>query len=566
MRQVQNGKLSLEPRKSFRIWSETVIGKCRGWTDENLEAASILRLVYGKFIEVWRQREAALTSSKLTSLLLSNAAHEGTFAISYCSGFYRLLSPLTLCIVRTPLNHIINYLEMALEGQLDDDTRESLVRSHSASRSLVHVVNDLLDLTRAQTGQQLFLQDPLDLGATIDDAVAIHRFEALRKGIGFEIVENPLGTPQTLLGDRGKIRQIVANVTANAVKHTHEGSVNVEWGELPKMVDDSQQESSLDTIKIGIAITDTGDGIPEEQLETMFRTFEQVDEAAEDELNKGAGSLGLGLAVVARIVSHLGGQLRVESKVGQGSKFTFVLFFRIPGSDDTSRTSNTENTAIRAIPTASSGRTGLTQADLQQIRDTQRSDAQKRKEVAMSGSGGSKGSSSLISGRGSKNSKPSEIDSLVDAISANPDNSGPPAPARRRSLKLGQLNIEDSDTPLRSIKVDESTVDMSRPGASARPQASRRATYAHIRSASGAAGAASSSNVVPKRPVPQTRSSTTILPPKAPESASSVESAPSSCRPMRIMIVEVTITLDTLSVDCTEYLEFRMMLSIEPYS
>lgn len=77
IRGQQGKKGSLEPRKSFKIWSETVVGKSRGWSDENMETASVLRLVYGKFIEVWRQREAAVTSSRLTSLLLSNASHEG---------------------------------------------------------------------------------------------------------------------------------------------------------------------------------------------------------------------------------------------------------------------------------------------------------------------------------------------------------------------------------------------------------------------------------------------------------------------------------------------------------
>lgn len=77
MRETRQSKTFLEPRKSFKIWSETIVGKCKAWSDEHIETAAVLRLVYGKFIEVWRQREAALTSSKLTSLLLSNASHEG---------------------------------------------------------------------------------------------------------------------------------------------------------------------------------------------------------------------------------------------------------------------------------------------------------------------------------------------------------------------------------------------------------------------------------------------------------------------------------------------------------
>ena len=179
------------------------------------------------------------------------------------------------CLVRTPLNHIINYLEMALEGQLDDDTRESLVRSHSASRALVHVINDLLDLTRTETGKDMFLQDPLDLGEIIEEAVAIHRMEAQRRGVAFEIIENPSGTPQTLLGDRTKLRQIVANVAANAVKHTHDGKVTVEWGELSKEADDPG-EASQDSIKIGIAVADTGYGsMPILAVARLIRTYSQ---------------------------------------------------------------------------------------------------------------------------------------------------------------------------------------------------------------------------------------------------------------------------------------------------
>jgi len=97
----------LDPRKSFKKWSETVEGTCRAWKDEELETASVLCLVYGKFISVWRQREQAIQHNAMNKLLLSNASHE----------------------VRTPLNHIINYLELALDGPLDTDTRDNLSKS-----------------------------------------------------------------------------------------------------------------------------------------------------------------------------------------------------------------------------------------------------------------------------------------------------------------------------------------------------------------------------------------------------------------------------------------------------
>jgi light-regulated signal transduction histidine kinase (bacteriophytochrome) len=153
----------LEPRKSFKTWSETVIGKCREWTEEQIETAAVLCLVYGKFIEVWRQKEAALQSSQLTRLLLANSAHE----------------------VRTPLNAIINYLEIALEGALDQETRDNLAKSHSASKSLIYVINDLLDLTKTEEGQELIKDEIFDLCETVREATEVFRGDAKRKVLLF---------------------------------------------------------------------------------------------------------------------------------------------------------------------------------------------------------------------------------------------------------------------------------------------------------------------------------------------------------------------------------------------
>lgn len=159
----------LEPRKSFKTWSETVVGKCREWTEEQIETAAVLCLVYGKFIEVWRQKEAALQNSQLTRLLLSNSAHE----------------------VRTPLNAIINYLEIALEGTIDQETRDNLSRSHSASKSLICVINDLLDLTKTEEGHNLIKEEVFDLPATIREATDPFTGDAKRKNIEYEVVEMP---------------------------------------------------------------------------------------------------------------------------------------------------------------------------------------------------------------------------------------------------------------------------------------------------------------------------------------------------------------------------------------
>ena len=206
----------LEPRKSFKTWSETVVGKCRDWTEEQAETAAVLCLVYGKFIEVWRQKEAALENSQLTRLLLANSAHE----------------------VRTPLNAIINYLEIALEGAIDQETRENLAKSHSASKSLIYVINDLLDLTKTEEGHNLIQDEIFDLPATFGEATGQFVGDAKRKRIDYE-VNTHQGVPHLVVGDQRRIRQIISNVTANAIQHTSSGAVKVDIWQAARSGGDS---------------------------------------------------------------------------------------------------------------------------------------------------------------------------------------------------------------------------------------------------------------------------------------------------------------------------------------
>jgi len=319
----------LEPRKSFRTWSEVVVGKSREWTEEQIETAAILCLVYGKFIEVWRQKEAALQKSELTKLLLANSAHE----------------------VRTPLNAIINYLEIALEGAIDQETRDNLSRSHSASKSLIYVINDLLDLTKTEEGHNLIKDEVFDLPATVREATDSFVGDAKRKNIEYEVIENP-GVPQLVIGDQRRVRQAISNVTANAIEYTSKGSVRVEmW--LTKQVENR--------VEVDIVILDTGIGMNPEKLDALFRDLEQVQGESDEGLQaqlapdpkaiKGEGdsqrSLGLGLALVARIVRNMNGQLRLKSEEGKGSRFVIQFGFDLP--DDTPKAAALEGTKAAGV-------------------------------------------------------------------------------------------------------------------------------------------------------------------------------------------------------------------------
>ncbi|KAK3701780.1 hypothetical protein LTR37_015300 [Vermiconidia calcicola] len=309
----------LEPRKSFRTWSEKVVGKCREWTEEEIETAAVLCLVYGKFIDVWRQKEAALQNSQLTRLLLANSAHE----------------------VRTPLNAIINYLEIALEGSLDSETRENLAKSHSASKSLIYVINDLLDLTKTEEGGELTKDEVFDLNATLAEATDMFKGDAQRKGINYEVQELP-GLPGSVIGDQRRVRQAISNITANAIQNTSAGSVKVD------MYLATREERKCE---VEVSVADTGAGMSSKKLDQLFRELEQVQSEGDSSVNdamipdgkalpespstkkKDGRALGLGLALVARIVRNMNGQLRLKSEEGKGSRFVLQFPFDIPDSE-----------------------------------------------------------------------------------------------------------------------------------------------------------------------------------------------------------------------------------------
>ncbi|KAJ2977057.1 hypothetical protein NQ176_g4591 [Zarea fungicola] len=450
----------LEPRASFKVWKETVLSKCREWDEEQVETASVLCLVYGKFIEIWRQKEAAVQNTKLTRLLLANSAHE----------------------VRTPLNAIINYLEIALEGTLDNETRDNLVRSHSASKSLIYVINDLLDLTKAEEGQDLIKDEVFDLGACIQEATDAFKTEADRKGLIYEVFRHD-GLPKFVHGDSRRVRQALSNVTANAVKHTEQGSIKVS-------VQLTEIEDKQATIEFEVA--DTGSGMTAAQIDALFRDLEQVTASGSDSVDSPSGpdssgpsqSLGLGLAVVGRIVRNMNGQLRLSSEVDKGSRFTIQLPFQLPESELLPKRpegSPVQNTRLYPQSSRSTGEITL-------VHRTSGSRVPTLRDISI-GSGsrrsGSQGS------HGSFESVKSDTDRLIDAIQTplsrtdkdidylghkrhgrgNSDlsasltglSAGRASPERSRQGTLsspvyaepGSISVKDSKTPIRAIKIPD---------------------------------------------------------------------------------------------------------------
>ena len=462
----------LEPRKSFKTWSETVVGKCKEWTEEQIETAAVLCLVYGKFIEVWRQKEAALHNSQLTRLLLANSAHE----------------------VRTPLNAIINYLEIALEGAIDQETRENLSKSHSASKSLIYVINDLLDLTKTEEGHNLIKDEVFDLPATVREATDSFTGDAKRKHIEFGVLQNS-GVPQFVIGDQRRVRQAISNVTANAIQHTSSGAVKVElW----------LANRSEDHVEIDIVVQDTGVGMSPKKLDQLFNELEQVQSESDEGLQEKLApeskaikegehekqALGLGLAIVARIVRNMNGQLRLKSEEGKGSRFVMQVGFDLPPDDKSNRAVASAAVASVGPPTnqpttppVEDGEVMLVNKSAQRLsQDISRGSLRRKSNDSMNSVKTINSLKSFKSGSSAK----SDVDRLIDAIQEptmgakeqSPDldvfSSAPGSRSERRAMSRrpstlsrshsmsaqiskpqtpGQLSIKDSKTPMRPIRM-----------------------------------------------------------------------------------------------------------------
>lgn len=225
---------------------------------------------------------------------------------------------------------------------------------------MIYVINDLLDLTKTEEGQHLAVHESFELPTCVNEALDPFRIDAERKEIEYQVTHHP-GLPRFVLGDGRLVRQVITNITANAITHTTSGYVNVDI--FVAEVRENRQ------VVVEIAVEDSGSGMTPLQMDGLFRDLEQVGTEElelrppfeEIEKTQKMKTLGLGLAVVARIIRNVGGQLRLKSKEGEGSRFVIQLPFQLPeespdlvgdGSTNGSISSSNEVSAAKSLPLA----------------------------------------------------------------------------------------------------------------------------------------------------------------------------------------------------------------------
>lgn len=216
--------------------------------------------------------------------------------------------------IRTPMTAIVGFSKVVLKTDLTDEQREYISAIKTSSDSLLVIINDILDLAKVDAGKMIFEQVPFKMEAEISTMLTV--FETNFKEKNLKLIRNyDSAIPKVLLGDAVRLRQIILNLVSNAIEFTSKGNVVVGVSLL------SEDEES---VIVEFSVTDTGIGIPQDSLSSIFENFQQ----AASSTSRLYGGTGLGLAIVKQLVEQQGGTISVQSNVDEGSTFSFVLSFQ----------------------------------------------------------------------------------------------------------------------------------------------------------------------------------------------------------------------------------------------
>ncbi len=217
--------------------------------------------------------------------------------------------------IRTPINTIIGLNEMILREDISDEIAENAINIQNASKMLLTTINDILDLSKLESGKMDIVPTQYEISSMFSDLVNLIWIRAHQKNLEFKVDIDP-EIPSMLYGDEIRIKQVVTNMLTNAVKYTSSGSVTLSA---------KGERVAADQILLRISVQDTGMGIRKESLDDLFSSFKRVDESD----NRNIEGTGLGLNISKQLIEMMGGKISVDSVYHQGSTFTVEVKQRI---------------------------------------------------------------------------------------------------------------------------------------------------------------------------------------------------------------------------------------------
>jgi len=233
--------------------------------------------------------------------------------------------------IRTPMNAIIGMAELALRENKLNIIREHIITIKQAGANLLSIINDILDFSKIESGKLEIIPSNYQFSSLINDVVSIIRMRVVDSNLSF-VVNIDCNVPNSLFGDEARIRQAMLNLLSNAVKYTKKGFVSFSVnGEITE-----------NNVFLTIDVTDSGNGIKQEDLKKLFGEFVQID----SESHKGIEGTGLGLVITKKLVNAMGGDISVQSEYGKGSTFTITLSQKIRSPEPLASVEKSEEKSV----------------------------------------------------------------------------------------------------------------------------------------------------------------------------------------------------------------------------